>query len=591
MVVDINAQLHQIDTGITALRVEQETLQQRLTEVHRLSSELLRKRVELEAQVMPDDILLEVFKFFVHDCAGHRDPASFYHPILLTHVCSRWRILSLSCSHLWSRILMKGDMDNDPGRAAIAAFLGRARPVGRVLDIVFSPSRITCLESHTECSLMVQNLGLVSPCVDNWKKLALHTVRVDAMLTALATDLVVRSFASLRHLEMSIKIPNRHPFGRYQSSHIPSTPSDLEFLELDRISPIALPMFAFPKLRMLRVSFAHAKFGVPLSHLLKILVVAPNLETLLLANATPLLDAIHGVSKAVILPSLTRLEFRPTTPNDVFKFLVFLSTPALQSIHLNLGPRTKHAFTDIPDEPITYPAVTKLTLCYEGLCESTKLRNIKLTSLQELKVSYRSESPFSSPQMKYDHEAIFYYHPLMPRLTHLSLSGFILAAEETLAYMPSLVYLKIDGCLGGKVILERLKESSWTVDGVHRARYCPLLESMTFSDCVDIEFETLRDVVQMRQSRTGMGGSGGRGADAMRISDDMVDMCLPADTPRKVKKLKKIGLPLRLPASMASPQLIGVKTAKRILSVSISRCLNISSEQLDSLRELGVNKI
>lgn len=160
------------------------------------------------ARRLPDDVLQEVF---VRTLPTSRLPgmSSTQAPVVLTHVCRRWRELALANPHLWSgihvsKLARSGDSsDEDRARkfAAIGEWISRSRSV---------PISVS-LESHLDSSPVISAIHNVAPQLQ-WNGFRVN-VRVDVRDAPHATikDFDTTPLKSAQRISLDLVQVGWHP--------------------------------------------------------------------------------------------------------------------------------------------------------------------------------------------------------------------------------------------------------------------------------------------------------------------------------------------------------------------------------------------
>lgn len=563
---------------IPSLDFVQEKLRLLAIERHQLQSRLSQLEVEVEEQRhlltisqaceqapisrLPPEILLHVFFYSVSLDDHGSVLGSDRHPLIISHVCQKWRYLSLAASDLWTSLVF-----NNPSTVHAFALRSKERPV----DVIHVPETSVDPVSPVE---------LYRPLVTTrkrWRSVFWEGTleRVRSLLLVLNYDKTV--FSHLHTLDLRVKARDSpcKPIlvQTFCSVHFPQ----LSRLFLSGISPSELPPTTAQCIRLLHVHFPVSS-PYPSNPLLPpyfrmssfcaYLLKAPQLETLVLEDCTPLTDVYlhpdHGrhaalVSSsvtpiraalpisAVALPNVRRFDWTSAPPKDLWRLFHFLTMPALHQLDLSLGKLEDRWFAVqerniapmLSSHPLSLHPVNlllefnalqelRVTCCdAEGL--SCSLRKMSFPVLSKLELFFdetlgargspaRKAVPVSCPKLP-PLESMF-REPRLVKLAQLTLYGFTLEMSTTtamLAYMPGLEQLHLDSCKGTTSIsLHRVTivtssfpgadidspaelVSTRDADKMIKKWTCARLELLAIEHCPNLKFRWLQHLFVARK--------------------------------------------------------------------------------------------
>ncbi|KAI0672893.1 hypothetical protein C8Q78DRAFT_686341 [Trametes maxima] len=263
-------------------------------------------------------------------------------PIVLSHVCTRWRAVALTSPRLWTFIRITGTFAN---RVMMNEFLDRAG-ASLPLSILFTPSRAV---TH----LPTRDADTADLGPSSWDLLGSASVATDhaPRIAALAVDLrEPDARLLLAHLQA-------HPLPRLRTLRVDTYPegspgaSPVSFVAADAY-PRALrvlrvrraPLAWLPFRELVCLDLAYARVPT-LSMLLATLRKSPRLETLVLRAPVESVD--HWVAESEPPADLLRLRvllLASDSPEEkgAFAVLRYTSFPQATRVHLRLsdGPQT-----------------------------------------------------------------------------------------------------------------------------------------------------------------------------------------------------------------------------------------------------------
>lgn len=578
-----------IDIEVMVIKAQLEVLERRELEFQKLIHDMERlkssiseekgllkaKARELEAERfpvnwLPTELLADIFvNLIVAESVGPDDEEDYTDartrhptPIILSHVCQRWRNITFSTPQLWSCLSYRGASWNEQARHS---FLERSR--GTPLDVIYWGS--------TDVSVFGENQRITSLFDDLSKELGrLRSITLechgpDAVLKVvnLLTD-PLNSFPQLRSLNISI-IQHNPSFTTTRSllrnnalrniaegpdQPEPPTWSNLTHLKLRELPLFNLPSHFLANLTSLTLSYPSAKtiagrygYQLLLTSLCRFLSFTPRLEELSLCNAVPRLDAIlhddaaspfdpeNPKRRRVELHHLKRLDWSYPCPGDVHHVMTFFDTPVLEKLdlwveeaqtkrvaeveHTNWYQASFASLASTIRSGHELPSLRQLSLqCAGEESISSVVRKFKFPVLEKLEIinSDTRARVGNAPLPTLPGLESIFRDPRLPHLTHLTLSHLDIPLEQgkpeaMLGYLPVLVSLSLDTCAGVGEIMKRLQERHIGAERLptgefqnkHGVRFCPRLEALSFWGCEDIDIDGMRAVVRTRNRRLG----------------------------------------------------------------------------------------
>ena len=567
-----------LDRELDVLQVQLQSLSRRevhvqkvLDDIQQLKDEVLSERAavqekisELEAQKepinwLPPELLEQVF-LAVTDFDL---PNSKYRPqVVVSHVCMKWRIISLGSTRLWSRINLQGFAKPD----ILLTFLKRSGKAPLEIDY----RSLAHASATQECRQMA---NMITQSQQHFERVNYLTLQSRAALPLVyilpsISDHNI-AFPRLQYLCLSITDPNP-TFVEAPSlmEVINITPADSDSLKepspstscLSRLKLERVPLFKFvtpfiANLRCLELSYSPRRLNstghdyyLKMSSLCHFLAHTPLLEELVLTNTVPYFDVVlatDGTSNLDIpyhippvnLVHLKTLEWSYPFAVDIYRFLSLIDAPGLEKLDLwvedlpakrndTLFVRGYMLTSSSPHKYsrgiVNYPSVRDLSLqCVGEDTTSSVLRKFSFPVLEKLAFTNIDSTVRQNPEIAttlpvFPRLESIFRDPRLPSLTHLTLSHFKISAEQgraeaMLGYMPVLTSLSLDACSGVGRLMEGLQEkvvgtikptaSPGEGGGKRRRRgvkVCPRLEALSFWGCQDVDFGALRAVVLSR---------------------------------------------------------------------------------------------
>lgn len=452
----------------------------------------------IPVQRLPTEILLYIFIWYTSwsEVDWQADKRIDRRPILLSHVCSKWRRIVLESSTLWTCIPFHSDVD------ARTTIIHRSRE--QSVDIVHChvPSVVGRVDRW-----LVKTL---QDMADRWRSVLWDSCE-DTMQDMLLALNNATSMSHLHTLEIGVQtrtLPGDPLFRPTDSGDLGrSLLPNLQHICLSRISLAELPITTFPRLRTLTLHWP-AQYPTTrptlfrMSTVLAFLQRAPRLESLNLLKSSPLMDVLplrrdaanhHGSATAgshgiifspVCMTALRYLEWSYAPPRDLYRLFLYLDSPNLRRLELRLDSAEQRWFTfyDARLEPLDeeqehdensplflrdgkmrpFTQLVELHLHVSdisGLCLAVRrmafpqLRHLTLVFLHKraIRLSAKADNHRRSGLGIMPSLDSILHEPRLATLTHLTLSGFDLecsAAMCTLAYLRSLECLTFDKCEG-----------------------------------------------------------------------------------------------------------------------------------------------
>ena len=563
-----------LDRELDVLQVQLQTISHRevqvqkvLDNIQQLKDDVLSERAaveekisELEAQKepinwLPPELLEQVF-LAVTDFDL---PNSKYRPqVVVSHVCRKWRIISLASPRLWSRINLQGFAKPD----ALSTFLKRSGKAPLEIDY----RSLANVSASQECSQMADMIIITQQHFERVTYLTLQSSAASPLVCILPSiNNHNLAFPRLHYLCLSIKDPN--PTFVEVPSLMDATPADsdsskepspstscLSRLKLERVPLFKLVTPFTANLRFLELSYSPRKsnstgidfYYLKMSSLYHFLAHTPLLEELVLNNTVPYFDvmlATDGTDNLdvpyhrtpVNLAHLKTLEWSYPFAVDIYRLLSLIDTPGLEKLDLwveDLPAKRNDTFfvrgytNSSPHKYsrgiVNYPSVRDLSLqCVGEDTTSTVLRKFSFPAVEKLAFTNVDSTVRENPEIAtalpvFPRLESIFRDPRLLSLTHLTLSHFKISAEQgraeaMLGYMPVLTSLSLDACSGVGRLMEGLQEKvvgtikppASPGEGREKRRrrgvkVCPRLEALSFWGCQDVDFGALRAVVLSR---------------------------------------------------------------------------------------------
>ncbi|KAJ7708313.1 hypothetical protein B0H17DRAFT_1000336 [Mycena rosella] len=629
-----------VDAQLKILRTREAEFLRIVDDMQRLKDTVSAEREELEAKQkelhserqpinwLPAELLIHIFLTFTEADIDSPDPTEVYHraPVIISHVSSRWRSISLETSRMWSRISIQSPVwDVRP----IGAFLMRSGMAP--LDIVFISPITTLVQEEFRRAHGL--LAHVSHDIGRIRSIAFQSRYTDAMQRLVSVlTLPDNKFSSLRSINLSVV-----SFGNSMSSQslIPAqfqgfgSSLNLTHLRLEKLPPFNIPKHFLPNLATLEICFPPKKltaetstsYMLRMSHLVQFLNCTPKLEDLVLSNTVPYMDVALDLEDAVQIADglkqvqrvelvhLRTLEWTYPFAPDMHHFLSFLAVPALEKIDVGIDelpvlrsnvlllrgyPDTAASQLFASHRVIELCALRDLSLqCLQEDSIGSVLRKFAFPALEKLELAHVG-TRYGDGLPTFPRLESMFRDPRLPQLTHLTICRFEISAElgkaeAMLGYVPALVSLTLDACAGVGKLFDGLQQR---IAGAGAVRVCPRLEALALWRCADVDITALVGIVIARNGR-----SGGGAADRGTVPSDNGGGAANKGAPRAIRPMRKLRRQGQGagdagdPSSNILSSIIAIEEASRparISSIRIEDCALIREEQALSLRALGV---
>lgn len=530
----INHEVAIVNAQIEVLQRREDEFHRLLEEVDRLRNSVRTEKLALEAKGrklesekhplnwLPNELLINIFVSFT-EVDEPSEVEELYHrpPMILTHVCHKWRELALSTSSLWSHIFCRSERSS---RAQLRAFLERSRACPLHIAFRVSTSKSNATAGWEERRTLHRLLAETSGHMLRWQSIVFRCFGAESMERIVEIlNYPNNEFPNLQSLDLSITAP--HPaytnapslmkgitintdndeFATHMSSADLKT-GGLKHLRLQQVPLFSLPTPFYSNLRTLELCFPpqmlysyepRYQYRLRVSTLSRCLSLIPWLEELVLEDTVPYIDVdpllgyVDGdqdvgisqdspkIIRPVELPHLKRVEWSFPYPADVHRFLAFFIIPSLERLDLSLeelpgkksNPYMVHG-SDGSDanrgnhmhHVLDFGSLKELSVqCVDEDAIGLVLRKLTFPTLEQVEIANvggrvrRGHSLPPFPRL----ESIF-RDPRLPHLTHLTLSHFEISPEHSismLGYMPSLTSLSLDTCEGVGNLMAALKDA------------------------------------------------------------------------------------------------------------------------------------
>lgn len=466
----IDASLAVIGAQLSLLRAQEADLQFHIDALQRTQHATRTKRERLELEEveliagrypinwLPAEIIMLVFHHYTGDL------------FTLTHVNRKWRDIALSVPKLWTRL------STNVHPELVALSMERAGNLS--LDLSLSGSSA--------------ELMLLRELVKTRVRSAIVECEGAGHMTSVSRHFRENSYPEMTELEISFVgvWPRDLDVERLLPEVWPLSYPKLQSLSLSDIRPLLLVQSHYTNLTNLSIArlerTTHHTISVHV--LLQVLTWTQKLKNLVLSMPLVFLHRSHASD--VHLPNLCSFEWSNSLTEPVLFILGHLRVPALTKLELFVqqDPHLVYAHPP-PNQPTVAPvsalqSVTSLFL-HTTHDEATNRVTHKflLPALTALELTNTHGRTVWLPSMESS-----FHDPRLPNLTNLSLTGYSLRdVSKTLGFMPALIALSLDECLGMSSVLDALAKGR-----------CPKLASLSFWDCDDLYGKEFVEALRLR---------------------------------------------------------------------------------------------
>ncbi|TRM58493.1 hypothetical protein BD626DRAFT_633986 [Schizophyllum amplum] len=534
-----NIRIPLAEIELSRIKAQLDGLSQRRTETQRIiddmqrlkdamdleAQELEREMRELEMQLvpanwLPNEILSRIFVMvneYDLDTIVEAPNTDANQPVILSHVCSRWRQLALAQRELWNLIHLRAARYRGPLglRHALSAYVERSG--GLPLDVVFvAPPH---MEAIVEVRLINRLIELVNKPRSQMKSLVVRCENELAM-TDVFQKLDLRSAdfrPSLEHLDLALASTSATSsvLGIDLQSREAATllKSTLANLRLERVQMRFLPSWTFTSLRCLRLSYpqttrSDVRRALRMSDLRAALACSGQLEQLCLSDAVPAFDVSPDrYNELLALQRVRHFEWSYPRFDDVQRLLCFFDFPALTELDISVvpsipvetwivGSTTTQWVQPVGYNTVPLPNLQTLTLtCLDN--STCTLRQCVLSKLRRLE--------FIGGTARLDYVL---RDPRLPHLTHLLFADVNIDsgnAGALLGYVPQLESLTLERVTHVDALLLALRKTSDALvqDALGnfvqlRSMPCPQLVEIILWCCSDVTARVLIETVRCR---------------------------------------------------------------------------------------------
>ena len=465
---------------------------------------------QLEAQKcpinrVPNELLIYIFTFFVQDL--DQDDAEGDHklchwrPVALSHVSRQWRILTLSTSCLWSRIVLS----KASPASAVDHFMTHA-----------GTSPIDIFANGIDHDQLTQNVALVSPAyLPRWRNIEITTLEPPSMVNFLQSLYEPVIFPHLSTLKLSSD-PLRRGRGTFFHG-LPSRPDDrfpvLRHVQLVEVPVYSVPIGVFRNIHTLELSNPKQNLN-PLARFhpsfLNVLSAARRLQHLILSDFTPFID--HGADPVgggnhlptVVLPLLQEFIWYYPEARVLRHFFSHVSTPHLLDADFS-AKSNKGTSQSVVPFAFRFPFVDDLTIecdTQETLYSAT--REMEFPGIRHLTIQTSIDNWNPASALPVFRWSAIFRDLRVPHLTRLTLFRLSITLDHiggVFQYMPSLRSLTCDMCDGVANLVCALSagDCACTVGRSIREKHGLLeLESLIFRDCDGLRIGCLHKWISAR---------------------------------------------------------------------------------------------
>lgn len=562
----IDREIEIIGAQVAVLQRREDDFARILTDMTRLQESVQAERAILNSRVaqlqsqkipvnwLPSELLIQIFLVFAaEDTTTHLpyNPA----PVVISHICRKWRQLALTTSQLWSFISYRSGPFKLP---PVQTFIDRSG--GTEITFTFVSPLAGDVQNASELAgtERITSERLIQVLEPHFSRIRSITFECHfaASMLPVVSAVCNTNFPKLRYLDLALcsqflsaTRPTPLSTNDVPSENETRTDSVLTDLRLQQVPPARLPSYLLRNVRVLELSYPPRRtatarpelFIQSMSGMTQLLHQTPQLHELTITGVTLSWDITRTdlqvvrlledniPVKSVEIPSLRRLHWKYAHPKDIYPFLSLLVLPRLECLDLLIGqpPTKRYGASNLRGnhnqnqdsvthtEPflnvVTLNALKELNIsCHSEDTLASSLRQLLFPSLEKLDITFVGQRLCKEPGLPALSrlESIF-RDPRLPRLTHLSLSHFDILpghGKATLAYMPCIISLTLGGCTGVDGVLKALAESYGSVPSGRGScpprtcgvRICPRLEELVLWSCNDFHFESLFSLVHAR---------------------------------------------------------------------------------------------
>ncbi|KAG1879991.1 hypothetical protein F4604DRAFT_1922668 [Suillus subluteus] len=631
----IDHEIEVLQAQIAILRRREDDFVRILEDMARLRDSVKAEQVALASQItelesqrhpinwLPSELLIQIFVSMTEDNDSDTSAGLAYNssPVIISHVCRKWRKLAFATSTLWSRVSYRS---RKWSTSPVCAFINRSG--SSLLDLTFSPppyhvddhdaAEDERLGSEGLLRILNSHLSRVRSITFECTSSASMRLIVEALINNLHELKSLRSldlsFASLAPCFTGTPLLVLDELG---GQSLPDIPSVLTYLRLQQLPPRVISPSLLRSVQTLELSFPQRRSHRAPQYILR---MSHSFKDLVLMETTPVRDVVleepsegqtadnrFTVVAPLELPKLRSLTWKFAYPRDVYTFMSFFGMPALErwEILIANSPTRRNDVSSLRgnhwDEPdsfiqaeplggvLSMTALKELCVsCQDGDSLISSLRQFFFPVLEQLEFRIRLESArqIVNTNILFPRLDYVFRDPRLPHLTHFTLSHLDVFSGH------------------GKIMLEALAEPyGLAMDAERKAtrgcgvRVCPKLERITLWGCSDFKFKSLFAAVFARAQPAGS-------SMLMKVQKD-VPSVVSTVLGRKIRPLKKprVASPRGGPSSPAKPHtmqnshgasstLIPIEEALRpipIACVDVDDCPQITEDEALLLEEFG----
>ncbi|KAF8268961.1 hypothetical protein EI94DRAFT_1726327 [Lactarius quietus] len=575
---------------------------------------------------LPPELLIHIFVLSTYSVLDPAQSQIDTAPFSISHVCRRWREIALATPVLWRRVVLTPqDISfRHPVSPATQTFLERSKgiptevfyaipsyqasphdseppqPLGSFVLETTPPLALRSLHIHG-------NHDIISNALSYLHKDAPGLASLHSLELALTSTTPVKLFDGLRMSD-----PERVYCNPWRTHRFPA----LQTLTLRDIPVACVSLGQLPALRELTLTLNTSLTGrlefLRLPYFARLLACAPHVERLSLLRAGPVFSIpLESAARSleddpgwradgsralppVPLENLRELEWSDVHPRTLHLLLTHFPTPRLEVMDVAFANATKckklaawlhPAFSDPTDSMSGQPVLELANLkalhidCSSGDEPRGPFLRLFFPALETLSLSNRNMCVrWAGPQAAEDEshklpqlprlESIF-RDPRMPRLTHLSLSGFAIPSDQVssmLGYMPSIQRLECNFIPSVTVVIDTLATAR-----LAGLRMCPRLRHIQLCYCDGVEPVILSRLVKLRNGFE---------------SEEDGASCDVATPKRPMKRLPKG--PHTTSAGQSPWPPVEEQCVAKVEQVSLEGCLPITREEARSLEQWRV---